>query len=175
MLQLSGALLNKPILSLRTGAPVGLTVSAIVNPNNLKIEGFHCQDRFDKKPKILVAQDIRDVIAKGLVVNDQEVLTEPEELVRLESVMALNFELLGKPVVTVTKERVGKVNDFAADGVTFYIQKLYVAQPLLKSFSGGQLSVDRNQIVEITNKKIVIQEILKPAKSRVAATSPITT
>jgi sporulation protein YlmC with PRC-barrel domain len=174
MLQLSGALLDKPVLSLQTGAPVGTTLGAIINPNNLKIEGFYCQDRFEKKQMILLAQEVRDVLPQGLVVNDHHALTDPDELVRLKDMLDLGFELLGKPVHTVSKVRVGKVADFAADGETLYIQKLYVARSILKSLNTGQLSVDRNNIVEITSRKIVIQDILKPTKATAPATAPMT-
>jgi len=154
-------LLNQPVLSLRTGGQVAVTTATIINPNNLKIEGFFCQDSVDKKELVLHYQDIRDVIAKGIVVNDHEVLVEPDDLVRLKDIMALDFELMGKPVETVSKAKIGKVNDYATETETMYIQKLYVGQSLLKSFTGGSLSVDRNQITEITNRKIVIQDILQ--------------
>ncbi len=45
------------------------------------------------------------------------------------------------------------MNDYATEVETMYIQKLYVGQSLLKSFAGGSLSVDRSQIVEITNRR----------------------
>lgn len=172
MLQLSGALLEKPILSLQTGAPVGVTAQAIINPNNLKIEGFHCQDRFEKEPKILLSIDIREVLPQGLVVNDHNALTDPEELIRLKEVLDLNFELLGKPVHTVSKQKIGKVVDYAIDDKTLYVQKLYVARSILKSLNNGQLSVDRTNIVEITSRKVVIQEILEPTKATMTATAP---
>lgn len=163
-------MINKPVLSLRTGGAIATTISPIINPNNLKIEGFYCQDKFEKKsPTILLTQDIREILTQGLVVNDHEALTDPSELIRLKKVLDLDFELIGKPVVTVNKEKLGKVNDFAAEKETLYIQKLYVGQSLLKSLSTGQLSVDRSNIIEITNKKVVIQEILKPIKSSVPA------
>jgi uncharacterized protein YrrD len=172
MLQLSSSLLNQPVLSLQTGSPVGTTLSAIVNPNNLKIEGLYCQDRFEKKQSILLSQDIRDILPQGIVVNDHHSLTNPDELVRLKDTLDLGFELIGKPVHTTSKQRVGKVNDFAADKETLYIQKLYVSRSILKSLSTGQLSIDRSNIVEITSKKIVIQDILKTAKN--TATAPAT-
>lgn len=161
MLRLSASLINQPVLSLRTGGQVAITQMAIINPNNLKIEGLLCQDSVDKKQLVLLYQDIRDMIDKGFVVNDHEVLAEPSELVRLKEIIHLKFELIGKPVVTVSKSKVGKVNDYAVESETMYIQKLYVAQSLLKSFSGGSLSVDRGQITEITNKKIVIGDLLQ--------------
>jgi len=159
-------------MSLQTGAPVGTTLGLIINPNNLKIEGFYCQDRFENKQLILPATEIRDILPQGIVVNDHEALTEPEELVRLKEVINIGFELIGKTVVTVSKERLGKVNDFAADNQSLFIQKIYVGQSLLKSFGTGQLSIDRNHIVEITNRKIIVQEILKPSKVPVSVPSP---
>lgn len=169
MLQLSASLLNRPVMSLRTGGVVATTESAIINPNNLKIEGFFCQDRFSKEKLVLLTQDIRDSINEGFVVNDHDVLSEQEELVRLKPVIELQFELMGKHVETTAKQKVGKVSDFAADSETFYIQKLYVGQSLLKSLSSGQLSVDRTQIVEITNRRVVIKELLQPVQSGVTA------
>ncbi len=146
----------------------------IINPNNLKIEGLYCQDRFGKHQLVLLSQDIRDIIGQGIVINDHDVLSEPGELIRLRKVIDTDFHLLGKPVFTVSKHKLGKVNDYAADTTTMYIHKLYIGQPFIKSFSGGQLSVDRTQIVEITNRKIIVQEPLQPTKVRVPATAPVT-
>ncbi len=172
MLQLSDSLLNKQVMSLRTSGPIATILQPIINPNNLKIEGFYCEDRFDKSTLILLTQDIRDTLPQGYVVNDHEVLAQPEELIRLQKIISINFQLPGKHVVTVDKQKVGKVTDFATETSTFYIQKIYVGQSILKSLSAGQLSIDRNQIVEITNKKIIIQEILKPQKATVTTTVP---
>lgn len=171
MLQLSNSLLNKSVLSLRTGTPIATITEAIINPHNLKIEGFYCTDRFDKKELILLYQDIRDILPKGYVVNDHDVLVEAQELVRLKDVIQLNFELIGKPVVTLTKEKVGKVSDYAAETETMFIQKIYVAQSILKSLTGGSLSIDRNQINEITPKKVVINDMLKKAPVPAQATA----
>lgn len=159
MLQLSNTLLNRPVLSLRTGTQVATVTAPIVNPNNLKIEGFYCADHFSKNTLVLLYQDIRDLIPQGFVVNDHDVLVDPSELIRLKDLMQLRFELLGKQVETTGKQKLGKVNDYATEVTTMYIQKLYVTQSIFKSFSGGSLSVDRTQIVEITSKTIFINDI----------------
>ena len=160
MLQLSASLLNKSVLSLRTGGPIATVTTAIINPDNLKIEGFYCEDRFNKQHLVLLSQDIRDFLPQGYVVNDHDVLSEPDELVRLQKVLELNFTLIGKQVVTVDKEKVGKVSDYAADNNNMFIQKIYVSQSILKSLTGGSLSIDRSQINEITPKRIIINELL---------------
>lgn len=171
MLQLSNSLLNKPILSLRTGTIIAQISGPIINPDNLKIEGFYCIDRFDKRQLVLLYQDIRDILAKGYVVNDHDVLSEPDELVRLKKVMDLNFELLGKQVVTTSKQKVGKVSDYATETETMFIQKIYVAQSILKSFTGGALSIDRNQVSEITPRKVVINELTNTSPATATATA----
>lgn len=175
MLKLSNTLLNQPIMSLRTGGQVATVLEPIINPNNLKIEGFYCQDRFSKDRLILLSQDIRDILPQGFAVNDHDVLSTQAELVRLKEVLETGFQLLGKPVATVNKKRLGRVNDFAYEEETMYIQKLYVSQNLLKSLSTGQISVERSRIVEITNRKIVVQDPLEGLNNTAPATAPITT
>jgi sporulation protein YlmC with PRC-barrel domain len=172
MLQLSSSLLNRSVMSLRTGAPVAQVISPIINPDNLKIEGFYAQDKFSKETLILLGQDIREMLENGFVVNDHDVLTHPDDLVRLKKVLGLKFELIGKPVVTVSHQRVGKVSDYATDTSSLYIQKIYVSQSLLKSFTGGSLSIDRSQINEITPRRIIINELTKKAMMPAAAAAP---
>lgn len=158
MLQLSGMLTNRPVMSLRTGTQVATALAPIINPNNLKVEGFWCKvDR--RKQLILVSQDIRDSLPQGLVVNDADVLTDQSELVRLTPVIQINFSLLGKPVETSSGRKLGKVSDFATEIDSMFIKKLYVSQPLYKNLGGGNLGIDRTQIVEITDKKIVVNDI----------------
>lgn len=169
MLQLSASLLDKSVLSLRTGTPIATITAAIFNPNNLKIEGFYCVDRFDKAELILLYQDIRDTLKQGYVVDDHDVLVEPSELVRLKDVLELNYELIGKQVETLSKQKVGKVTDYAVETETMFVQKIYASQSILKSFTGGSLSIDRTQINEITPKRIIINELVKPARVPAAA------
>lgn len=169
MLQLSASLLNRPILSLRSSGTIATITEPIINPNNLKIEGFYCLDRFENKQLVLLYQDIRDIIKGGFVVDDHEVLAEPEELVRLKDIMDLHFDILSKQVETVSKDKVGKVSDYAVETSTMYIQKVYATQSLLKSLTGGSLSIDRSQIVEITNRRVIIQDLLKTAPDTAGA------
>jgi uncharacterized protein YrrD len=171
MLLLSETILNQPILSLRTGSQIAQIFGFIMNPDNLKIEGFYCHDRLDKKDLVLLYQDIRNIISQGIIVNDHDVLSAPDILVRLQEIIKLDFLLIGKTVETIDKQRVGKVKDFAIDSETFFVQKIYVGRSLMKSFNNSQLSIDRSQVIEITDNKIIIQELLKSDKAIVTAPS----
>ena len=157
MLQLSGMIINRPVLSLRTGGQVATALAPLINPNNLKIEGFWCKN--GRRQLILVDQDIRDVLPQGIVVNDEDVLTDPSELVRLKEIISINFELLGKHVETTDGKKLGKINDYATETTGMFVKKLYVAQPIYKNLNGGNLGIDRTQIIEITDKKIVVNDL----------------
>jgi hypothetical protein len=159
MLQLSGMLLNRPVLSLRIGRPIATTLGPVINPDNLKIEGFYCHEQKSRLVRILLSQDIRDIMPQGIVVNDQDALTDPDELIRLKDIIDLGFDVMGKQVVTTTKAKVGKVTEYAVEVDGLYIQKIYVSQPFFKSLGGGNLGIDRSQIVELTNKQIIINDL----------------
>lgn len=170
MLLLSHSLINKPVLSLRDGSHIATTTQALIDPNTLQIIGFHCQEKTERKRSILLTQDIRDIIQQGFVVDDYEALSEPADLVKYKSLLDLGFVLIGKQVISDSKRRLGKVSDFAADTDAFYIHKLYATQSLVRSLGSDQLSIDRSQIVEITDRAIIIKDPLQP---QTALASPV--
>lgn len=158
MLLLSSKLKDQSILSLRTGGQVAVAQKPIINPNNMQVVGFYCLDHFSDAELILMTQDIREHIRQGFVVNDHEVLAIPEDLVRLKEVLSIEFDPIGKTVITENQRKLGKVTDFAVDSDSLYVKKLYVAPRLLKSLTGSQLSIDRDQILEVTDKNIIVKE-----------------
>lgn len=166
MMLLSQAITDKNILSLRVGEVIANSFTPIINPNNLKIEGFFAQERGVKSTCVLLSQDIREILPQGFVVNDHEVLSDPNDLIRLKKVIDIAFELIGKKVITVTGKKLGKVNDYAVDSSSLIIQKLFVSPNIIKSLGLGSLSIDRTQITEITDKKIVVKDLEAKAPSR---------
>lgn len=171
MLQLSEQFIDRPVLSLRTGTPVASTTAPIINPNNLKIVGFYCKVNRQRLPQVLLAQDIRQFSSDGYIVNDHDVLTDPDDLVRLKDVLSWQFELHDKPVYTLSGQHLGKIGNYAVDPESLYIIKLYVEQSLVKSFTGGALVIDRNQINEITPKKVIVEDLLSTAPAAELASS----
>lgn len=174
MLRLQNTIINLPVMSLRTGGRVATATTPIINPNNLQIEGWYCTDLFSKQTLVLLARDVRDFVPQGIAIDDHEVLVEPDELIRLKQVLELQFELVGKSVVTNHKRRLGKVADYALDSDTMKIQKLYVSRPMYRSISDGQLSIDRSQIVEITDRKVVIRDSDVRVEAGAPNTAPAT-
>lgn len=164
MLMFGQQLIGKAILSLRTGTQIGEIREPLINPANLKIEGWYVNGPKAAGKRILLTQDIRDLIPQGFVVNDLDSLTAIDELIRLRELIDLNFELIGKNVRTENKQKLGKVSDFTFNKNDSFIQKLYISQSIVKSLSGGQAIVDRTQIIEISDKQIVVSDATLPGK-----------
>lgn len=172
MLKLNESFIGTLVLSLRIGGPVATVKVPIINPNNLYIEGWKVEDSRSKEQLILLSKDIRDLIPQGIAIDDHEVLSTEEELVRLQDTLKLGFKLLGLKVTSQSGKNYGKVADFAFETSNFYIQKIYVAQPVIRNFAGGTLSIDRSQIIEITNKRIIIEDPTVKTGSKVPAAVP---
>ncbi|HSX27837.1 MAG TPA: hypothetical protein VLF60_00100 [Candidatus Saccharimonadales bacterium] len=148
---------NIPILSLQTGAPLGMVTEPIIDPRQLNIAAFYCQGPRVKGTTVLHVDDIREVSSIGLIVDSADSLMAPDDLVRLKTIINLDFSLIGKKVVDTLKHNLGKVEGFSVDLDSFYIAKINVHQSIMKNFLGGNLLIDRRQIVEITDSRILVQ------------------
>jgi sporulation protein YlmC with PRC-barrel domain len=146
---------NLGLFSVRSAGRIGTATKPIINPHNLHIDGFYAHAMNGQNEGVIVDIDIRDFSIKGLIINDHEDISDPDDLVRLKPIMDINFSLVGKQVYE-NKRKIGKVADYAVDTESLFVQKLYVQPTLLKSMGTSQLIFDRQSIIEITDTKIVV-------------------
>jgi hypothetical protein len=157
MLKLSKSLRQQPIMSLRTGTPVATALEPVINPHNLKIIGWWCKGRGTKQ-LILLSNEVREIMAGGLAINDEDALSSPDDLVRHREILDIRFQLIDKPVKT-KRQKLGKVSDYSYDDKGLFVQKLYVARPLHKVFTTEDtLIIDRTQIIEVTDHYILVRD-----------------
>lgn len=173
MLRMSNSLTNQPVVSLRSGGPVATAIEPIINPHNLKILGWWCKGPSSSKHSVLLTEDVREIIAQGLAINDETALSTPDELVRHRDILDIHFQLIDKQVKT-KRQKLGKVSDYAYDDGGLFVQKLYVTRSLVKVFSSEDtLIIDRTQILEVTDHHILVRdlEVKATAKETVPATA----
>lgn len=157
MLMMSKGLFNQPILSLHTEDQIGIAQKPIINPHNLKIIGWWCSSSTIPKQLVLLTENVREMMPKGLAVDNDSALSPPEDLVRHREVLNIQFVLLDK-LVRTKRHRLGKVGDFTYDE-SMFVQKIYVARSLVKIFSPEDtLIIDRNQIQEVTDNYILVDD-----------------
>jgi hypothetical protein len=167
MLLLGSSFAKFQILSLRANVPVGTVIGHIINPHKLRVDALWCKVPQSRAPQILLRQDIREISPKGIIVDDLDVIVPREDMIRLESIIELKFELLGKKVIS-GRFPLGKVVDYAVDRDGFVIQKLYVEPTILGRIKSSRLTVDRAQIVEVSPQYVRVKgsEVKEPVTEK---------
>lgn len=156
MLLLGSSFGKIPLLSLRTGSTIGSIVGHLINPHSLKVDALWVRIGGFKQPFLLLIQDIREVSHQGIVINDHDVVIEPDEALRLKPIIELNFELIDKKVIS-SHLPIGKVADYALNKDSFMIEKLYVEPTAWKKLQANRLTIDRTQIIEVSQTHVRVK------------------
>lgn len=162
MLVIGSGMINDPVLSLHVGGQVADTISAVIDPENLKIMAYVVDGPAIKNDPelgdILDTNDIREVSHDGLIIDSTDVFINREDVMRLDEVMGLNFDLIGLKVVTPKGKKIGKVVDYTVDSTSFMVYQLIVQKPMgLATFGEPQLTINRSQILEIDDYTVTIK------------------
>jgi sporulation protein YlmC with PRC-barrel domain len=158
MLVYKERLVNVPVMSLQTGGEIARTDRPIIDPRQLTIVAFYCQGpKLDVNPAILHVDDIRETSGLGFIVDSVDAIMSPNDLVRLQQIIGFNFSLEGKQVVEENGHKVGKVSNYTIDLRSFYITQLEVQRSFMQSLTMASLLIGRTQIIEITDKKIIVR------------------
>lgn len=158
MLVLSKRLLGVPLMSLQTGSMIGTTGEPIIDPRRLHIIAFYCEGpMLDARPAVLHSNDIRELSDIGIIIDSSDNVMPPGDLIRLQEVIEFGFSLLGVQVVTDRGHKLGTVEDYATDALTFLIEKLHVKRPFPHNLHTSGLIIDRKEILEVTNSKIIVK------------------
>lgn len=158
MFLLSKQLQDLKVISLQTGQPVAVTKQAIVDPSRLQVVALHCQLPEKAQVPVIMSQDIRQVAKDCILIDSADHIGESGEIVRLNSILESRFRLVGLPVVSESGHKVGKVEEFTFGVEDFYIKKLYIKQPLLKSLLSSNLIIDRSQIIDVDAQKVTVND-----------------
>lgn len=166
MLRFIDQLINQPILGIRGGRQLALTLEPILDPRKLKIEAFYSQVRTSQDDMVLFTSDIRELGSLGIIVDSEDVIMPTTDLVRLEELIDLNFDLLGKLVVTESGDRLGKVDNYAVDDLNFKIEKIYAKPTGLKALNKSDFVIARRQVANVNNKEVVVKDAFVKKESR---------
>jgi len=162
MILLGSAVLNAEIFSIQTGSKVARTTRAIINPANLQIVAFEVSGPLiQNHPALMLLSDVRELSNMGFIVDDIDQFIAPTDVVRVNDVYQLKFDIIGKLVLDEKRHKLGKVIDFTIDTTQFLIMQLSVKRPLLRSFNDTEILVHRSQIIEINNDSIVVHSQAK--------------
>jgi sporulation protein YlmC with PRC-barrel domain len=149
---------NLPVISLQTGETIARLHRPVIDMGRLEISAFRCEDMSSHESHILLPRDIRQFASDGLLIDNEDELSGEDDVVRMRPLMKQDFNPRGKTVVSDLGRRLGSVDNYSINLETKRIQKLYLKQPLLRSWMGTNLTIDRTQILDVTPKKIVVRD-----------------
>jgi sporulation protein YlmC with PRC-barrel domain len=147
-----------PVMSIRGSRRISTTLETIIDPHKLSVVGFYCDDRASGIDKILLVEDIREFSEVGLIVDSEENLIDPADLVRLEKILQLNFQIIDKKLVSQSGKKLGKVENYAIDDMTYRIEKLYGRPSVLKTLSTNDYIIARRQIASVNENEVVVKD-----------------
>lgn len=157
MLLLSEKLVNIPIMSLQTGSEIGRTSGVIIDPRTLNIPAFYISGpQVGTNPAVLHIEDIREYGDIGFIIDDSDKIMALDGLVRLQTVIDFEFDILACQVVDKAGSKLGRVSDFSFEPDTFSIQNIYIQQSFLRSITTASNIISRKQILSVTKDKIVV-------------------
>lgn len=167
MLIYNSKLTNLPVLSMQDAGQVAVLSKPIVDPNDLKIIAFRIYaGRKNNGGDILDARSIREYSNLGVVIDSRDEFITDSDVIKIQNVLKLNFDLVGLKVVTKKKTKLGRIIDFTVTEDNFSVQQIIVKRPGYKSFLDPELTIPRAEIVEITDDKIIVRDEEKRIRER---------
>ena len=158
MLRFIGEYVNTPVMGIRGGRRLSLTLEPIINPHKLSVYGFYCEDRASGIDKILLAEDIREFSDVGIIIDSEDNLTDPSDLVRDEDIIDMRFEIISKRLVSQSGKKLGRVEDYAIDDISYRIEKIYGKPLALKTLSTNDYIIGRRQIASVNQDEIIVKD-----------------
>lgn len=167
MLVQASQLLSTTVLSMQASGPIGYISALIVDPDDLKILAFYLSGpRIDQTCNILDVKSIREYSKYGCVIDSSDELVSPTDVIKISKVLELNFSLIGLKVETKKGTHLGKIINFTVTNDNFTIQQLIVKRPLIKAFLDPELTIPRSEVVEVTNRKVIVKDEEKTIRAR---------
>jgi sporulation protein YlmC with PRC-barrel domain len=158
MYSLESNLKGQPIISLQTGQAIAEIYRPIIDVANLEIKAYACAPLGRENARVLLVSDIRQFAADCLIIDDEDQLTEPEDIVRLEEALKHPYSPINKPVFADTGRRVGSVEDYSINLESSRVQQLFVRQPFWHGWLAPNVIIDRTQILDVTPDRITVRD-----------------
>lgn len=157
MYSLESNLIGQPVMSLQTGQIVAWIGPPVLDIATLEVIAFTCRLPHGHEPLLVMASDVRQYASDCVIIDDEDELTNPEDIVRLNSEHR-RYSPLGTQVIADTGRRLGIVEDYSINLDTSRVQHLHVRQPLWRGLFNSNLIIDRTQIIDITPERITVRD-----------------
>jgi uncharacterized protein YrrD len=158
MLILGSRHLGKPVMSLQTGARLGVTERALIDPTNLTVAAYEVVGPLlTEHPTYLRVAEIREVGTVGMIIDGNDDLIGLDDVIRIKQLHEIDVKLIGMPVIDETKRRLGRVSDYTLESGGFVIKQLHVKRGVIRGITETSLLIHRGQVVRMTDNEIIVK------------------
>ena len=166
MLRFSEDIISSQVVNLSTGRTVATVSGLLIDPDNLKIAALICFVRSQNTEQYLMPQDIHDFSGMSIAIQNDDALSDSQDVIRLQELMKINYQIVGKKVRTDAGRTIGVVSQYVVDDKSLVVEKLYVRPNLIKLLQSSDRVISRTIIVEVTDKEIVVKDTLAKASDK---------
>lgn len=149
-------------MGLQTGTRLAIIKQPIIDPSNLRIVAYEVEGPLlVEHPSYLRMADVRELSAIGMIIDSNDEFIGNQDVIVIQRLIDLHFDLIGIRVIDDTGKKLGKVTDYSIETNSFIIQQIRVKQKMIKSFGNTELLIHRSQIIEISNTTITVKSATK--------------
>lgn len=168
---LASQLRNLPVISLQTGETVNTITQPVIEMSSLEIIALGCAATKEISDPILMVRDVRQVASDCIIIDSEDDIGSASDVVRLKEPLLAAYTPIGAKVISDMQRPIGKAEDYTLNTESLRIQKLYIRQPIWRSWMGSSLIITREQIIDVSPKQITVREAT--IKSKIAIPKPV--
>lgn len=165
MHRLATEIIGATVFSVHTGNRIGEVTGLLVRHKDFKIELLVVKTPEIEKSLYLLSSDIRAYDNNKIIIDSYQELSEADDLLRHQVLIKEDSKLFNSKVETHSGKYLGKVKDYSLDTNHFFINKIYITANWPLRLLHERLIVDRADIIEVNNKKIIVRDATIKAKS----------
>lgn len=165
MQRLASQIIGSSIFSVHAGGKIAEVTGILVRRKDLKVQLFAVKPVDNDKKQFLLSSDIRAYDGNRQIIDSYQDMSEEDELIRHHELIKDGGKLIGSKVVTQSGKHLGKVLDFSIDTTHHFANKIHVRATWPQRLIHERLIIDRSDIVDITDNKIIVRDATVKAKS----------
>lgn len=159
------------VLEFDSGDLLALINGIIVDPDTGTVEAFWVKPAtLPLKAAVLKVSDILE-LKKNLYIKSDQVLAEPEDIIRISEILSDGRKFLGTSVVSEAGESYGKCMNLAFDTENFTIRQIHTQKSILGVIRTDKRIFSYNSIVRLTPEAIIVNDD-NTKKEPLIATTP---
>ena len=162
-MEISYKKLQKQTIFTSENIPVSKVAFPIIDPQTGNLLGYYCKPQ----NKVLTTHEITGYYVQGIILNDNFEFNDVNDLPRIADILKSKIKIIKLPVYTTENEYIGKCRNIYINTKYNTLTSILVQKSSFPFFTSVKHIIPKQQIIEITSKKIIVKPLLKSLKLKI--------